>query len=169
MFFKSLNGLRRSAWPMFFVLVPLLLVGASKTSSDTSSSNNAPLSMHSASAGNPAADDLAAEINKLLKKELEKEFGPLEDQILSDKKEMWGRVISIDYQLPEDKRLDDTWGDKAVKALGRLGINAEYDGGDVTAEQQNIAGQEASSIQLTTQKGLEEPDVIGFTAMFPPE
>jgi len=124
--------------------------------------------MKSVSIGNIGADDLASKINTLLKEELEKEFGPLMDQISYDKEEAWGRVIGIDYQLPEDKRLDDTWGDKVVMALGRLGITAEYDGSEVRAEQQTIAGREASSIQFTTQRTLEDPDVIGFTAMFPP-
>jgi len=148
---------------MFFILVPLLLIAAIKTNGTTSSSSSAPLIMQSASTGNPEADDLASKINKLLKEELEKEFGPLKDQIMYDKKEMWGRVISIDYQLPENKRLDDTWGDKTVKALGRLGITAEYEGNEVTAEQQKTAGKMASSIQFTTQQGLEDPDVIAFT------
>ena len=168
MFFKSLNDLKGSVWPMFFVLVPLLLIGASKTKSETSSLSKAPASMPSASAGNPAADDLASEINTLLKEQLEMEFGPLNDQILSDENKIWGRVIAIDYQLPEDIRLDDSWGDKVVMALDRLGITAEYDGSEVRAEQQTIAGKEASSIQFTTARTLEEPDAIGFTAMFPP-
>ena len=72
----------------------------------------------------------------VFQQEFENEFGPLKSQIIYDKKEKWGRVISIDYQLPKDKRLDDTWGDKGVKALGRLGITAEYNGkSEVRAEQ----------------------------------
>jgi len=165
MFFKSLNSLKGSVWPIIFVLVPLLLICASsKTNGDTSSSSNVP----AVSAGNPVADNLASKINMLLKEELEKEFGPLNDEIMSDKEEMWGRVIVIDYMLPEDKRLDDSWGNKVVEALGRLGITAEYAGSEVRAEQQTIAGKEASSIQFTTQRTLEDPDVIGFVAMFPP-
>ena len=163
MFFKSLNDLKGSVWPMFFVLVALLLIGASKTKSETSILSTAPASMPSA-----AADNLASEINTLLKEQLEMEFGPLNDQILSDENKIWGRVIAIDYQLPEDIRLDDSWGDKVVMALDRLGITAEYDGSEVRAEQQTIAGKEASSIQFTTARTLEEPDAIGFTAMFPP-
>jgi hypothetical protein len=115
-----------------------------------------------------AADDLASEINTLLKAELEEEFGPLNDQKMSDETQMWGRVIVIDYELPEGTRLDDTWGDKVVTALGRLGITAEYDGGEVRAEQQTIAGREAASIQFTTARSLEDPDAIAFTAMFMP-
>jgi hypothetical protein len=81
-------------------------------------------------------------------------------------KQMSGRVISIDYELPGGKRLDDTWGDKVVTALDRLGISAEYDGGEVRADQQSIAGREASSIQFTTARSVDDPDVIAFTAMF---
>jgi len=86
-----------------------------------------------------------------------------------DKKEMWGRVISIDYQLPKDKRLDDTWGGRVVVALGRLGITVKYEGNEVRGEKQKIAGKEASTLQLTTQRTLEDPDAIAFTAMFSPE
>jgi hypothetical protein len=159
--------MKGSVWLVIFVLVPLLLICVSKTNGDTSSSSSFPAIMKSVLAGYPAADDLAAKINNLLKEELEKEFGPLKDHILSDEDKIYGRVIAIDYQLPEGKRLDDTWGDKAVMALGRLGITAEYDGNEVRAEQQTIAGKEASSIQFTTQRTLEDPDVIGFVAMFP--
>lgn len=166
MFIKSLSSLRGSGWPVFFVLVPLLLIGACKKNTNTSSTNNALASTPPVSAENQAAGDLASEINKVLKPELEKEFGPLIDKILGDEEEMWGRVISIDYQLPIDKRLDDTWGDKVVMALGRLGITAEYSGNEVRGEKQKIAGQEASSIQLTTQRTLSDPDSIAFTAMF---
>jgi hypothetical protein len=80
---------------------------------------------------------------------------------------VWGRVISIDYQLPEGKRLDDTWGGKVAASLGRLNMTAEYEGDEVTGENQTIAGQEAGTIQLTTQRTLEDPDLIAFTAMFP--
>jgi hypothetical protein len=113
-----------------------------------------------------AADDLASEINTVLKAELEEEFGSLNDQIMSDEKQMWGRVISIDYELPEGTRLDDTWGNRVVTALSRLGIIAEYDGGEVRADGQTIAGREAASMQFTTSRNLDDPDVIGFTAMF---
>jgi len=116
---------------------------------------------------NPAADDLASEINTLLKAELEEEFGPLNDQIVYDKKEIWGRVISIDYELPEGERLDDAWGNKVVEALSQLGITAEYGGSEVRADGQEIAGKVASSIQFTTARSDEDPDVIAFTAMFP--
>jgi hypothetical protein len=116
---------------------------------------------------NPAADDLASKINMLLKEELEEEFGPLNDQIRYDKEEIWGRVIAIDYELPQGEQLDDTWGNKVVEALSRLGITAEYDGSEVRADGQEIAGKVASSIQFTTARTLEDPDVIGFTAMFP--
>ena len=143
MSFKSLNSPKKSAWSTTLVLVPLLLICTSV-----------------------AADDLASEINTLLKAELEEEFGPLNDQIMSDEKQMWGRVISIDYELPEGTRLDDTWGDKVVTALGRLGITGEYDGGEVRADQQTIAGREAASIQFTTSRTLDDPDAIAFTAMF---
>lgn len=162
MLFKSLNNLRGSVWLMFFVLVPLFLIDAGKSNGDTPSSSN----ILTVSAGNLAADDLASQINTLLKEELEKEFGPLYDQIMDDKKEMWGRMIAIDYEQPEGKRLDDTWGEKVVEALGRLGIAAEYEGSEVRADGQEIAGREASSMQFTTSRGSEEPDVIGFTAMF---
>lgn len=167
MFFKSLNNLKGSVWLMFFVLGPLLLIGAGKTNGDTSSTNNSPASMHSPAAGNSAADDLPDKINEVVKKEFENEFGPLKSQIKYDKKEMWGRVISIDYQLPKDKRLDDTWGDKVVKALGRLGITAEYNGkSEVRAEQQKIADETAASIQVTSQRRHEEDqDAIGFTTL----
>ena len=118
----------------------------------------------------PSADgeDLVSEINALLKAQLEEEFGPLNDQIMSDETQMWGRVIAIDYLLPEGTRLDDTWGDKVVKAVSRLGIAAEYDGGEVRADQQTIAGKEASSMQFTTARNLDDPDAIAFTVMFTP-
>ncbi len=166
MFIKSLNNLRGSVWPIFFVLVPLLLIGAGKTSGDTSSPDNSTSSMFSPVFTIPSADDLPSQINNLLKKELEKEFGPLNDKIVGDETEMWGRVVGIDYELPEGKRLDDTWGEKVAKALGRLGITATYDGNEVTADGQEIAGKVASNIQFTTQRTLEDPDVIGFVAMF---
>ena len=145
MFFRPLNSPRRSVWSTILVLVPLLLMSTYL-----------------------AADDLASEINTLLKAELEEEFGPLNDQIMSDDTQIWGQVISIDYELPGGKRLDDTWGDKVVTALDRLGITAEYDGGEVRADQQSIAGREASSIQFTTARSVDDPDVIAFTAMFTP-
>ncbi len=116
---------------------------------------------------NPAADDLPAQISKLLNAELEKEFGPLNNQIIYDKTEIWGRVIGIDFELLEGTRLDDTWGNKVVEALGRLGIAATNEGDAVRADGQEIAGTVASSMQFTTARGLDDPDVIGFTAMFP--
>lgn len=143
MSFNPLKIPTRSVWSATLVLVPLLLMGASV-----------------------AADDLASDVNTLLKAELEEEFGPLDDQIMGDDTQMWGRVISIDYELPEGTRLDDTWGDKVVAALDRLGVTAEFDGGEVRAEQQTIAGREAASIQFTTARGLDDPDAIAFTAMF---
>jgi hypothetical protein len=112
------------------------------------------------------ADDFAAELNTVLKAELEKEFGPLADQIMMDETQIYGRVIAIDYQLPESGRLDDTWGDKVVAALERLGVTAEYDGGEVRAEQQTIAGKEAASMQFTTARSDDEPDAIALSAMF---
>ncbi len=142
---KSLNSPRRGVWSTILVLVPLLLICTQV-----------------------AADDLASEINTLLKDELEQEFGPLNDQIMSDEKQMWGRVIAIDYELPEGTRLDDTWGDKVVAAMERLGITAEYDGHEVRADGQTIAGREAASMQITTSRSLDDPDAIAFTAMFMP-
>ena len=121
-----------------------------------------------AGAVNGEAADLASEVNTLLKQELEEEFGPLADQIMSDESKMWGRTIAIDYELPEGTRLDDSWGDKVVAALGRLGVAAEYDGGEVRADGQTIAGREALSMQLTTARGVDDPDAIAFTAAFPP-
>lgn len=143
MSFKSLNCPSRRAWSTILVLVPLLLICASV-----------------------AADDLASEINALLKAELEKEFGPLDDQIMADDSQIWGRVISIDYELAEGTRLDDTWGEKVVTAAARLGITAEVDGNEVRADGQTIAGREASSMQFTTARNLDDPDAIAFTAMF---
>jgi len=145
MSFRSLNRAGRSLGPTILVLMPLLLICPSV-----------------------AADDPASEINALLKPELEEEFGPLNDRVLADDAKMWGRVISIDYELPEGTRLDDTWGDKVVAAVGRLGIAAEYAGNEVRAEEQTIAGREATSIQFTTARSLDDPDVIGFTAMLTP-
>jgi hypothetical protein len=115
-----------------------------------------------------AADDLASEINTVLKAELEEEFGPLNDRIMSDDTQIYGRVIAIDYALPEGTRLDDTWGDKVVTALARLGIAAENFGDEVRADQQTIAGREAASMQFTTARPMDDPDSIAFTAMFPP-
>ena len=145
MSFDSLNNPRGNVWFTILVLAPLLLICSSV-----------------------AADDLPSEINTLLKAELEEEFGPLNDQIMSDESQIWGRVIAIDYELPEGTRLDDTWGDKVVTAMERLGNAAEYDGGEVRAEQQSIAGRGAASIQFTTSRSLDDPDAIAFTAMFMP-
>jgi hypothetical protein len=80
--------------------------------------------------------------------------------------EIWGRVIVIDYLLPEEMQLDETWGNRVVKAIGWLGITAAYEGNEVRAENQEIAGEVAGSIQFTTARGYEEPDVIAFVAMF---
>jgi hypothetical protein len=115
---------------------------------------------------NLGADDFAAELNAVLKAELEQEFGPLTGLVMMDETQIYGRVIAIDYQLPEGGRLDDTWGDKVVAALERLGVTAEYDGGEVRAEQQTIAGREAASIQFTTARPEDEPDSIALSAMF---
>jgi hypothetical protein len=145
MSFALLKSPRKMVWSTILILVPLLLICS-------------PL----------AADDLASEVNTVLKAELEEEFGPLNDRIMSDDTKIYGRVIAIDYALPEGTRLDDTWGDKVVTALGRLGIAAENFGDEVRADQQTIAGREAASIQFTTARPLDEPDSIGFTAMFPP-
>ncbi len=112
------------------------------------------------------SSDLAEDVNKVIKNELEKEFGPLNDQIVANQNEIYGRVIGIDYALPAGKRLDESWGNKVVAALGRLDITAEYSGSEVRAENQEIAGNEASSIQFTTSRSLDDPDVIGFVAMF---
>ncbi len=143
MSFKSLNRSRKRAWSTTLILVPLLMI-----------------------CPNLGADDLSSEIKTVLKAELEKEFGPLEAQIMADDQQMWGRVISIDYELPEGTRLDDTWGDKVVAAAARLGITAEVDGNEVRADGQTIAGNEASSMQFTTARNLDDPDAIAFTAMF---
>jgi hypothetical protein len=86
---------------------------------------------------------------------------------MGDETEIYGRVIAIDYELSEGNRLDDTWGNKVVEALGRLGITATYEGNEVRADGQEIAGKVASSMQFTTQRSLEDPDAIGFVAMFP--
>jgi len=143
MSFESLNRSRRSVWSAILVVVPLLLISTSV-----------------------AADDLASDVNTVLKAELEREFGPLNDRIMVDDTQIFGRVIAIDYQLSESTRLDDTWGDKVVAALERLGVTAEYDGGEVRAEQQTIAGREAASIQFTTARQEDEPDSIALSAMF---
>lgn len=143
MSYKSLNSPRRGVWSATLVLVPLLLICTFV-----------------------AADDLASDINTLLKAELEEEFGPLNDQKPYDETKMYGRVISIEYELPEGTRLDDSWGDKVVAALGRLGVTAEYDGHEVRADGQTIAGREAASMQFTTSRSSDDPDAIAFTAMF---
>jgi hypothetical protein len=155
MFIKLLKNLRRSAWPVFFIMLSLLLLGAGKTSADASNRN-----------GLFVVDDLPAQIKNLLKNELEKEFGPLNDKIIHDKTEIYGRVIGIDFVLPDGKRLDDTWGAKVGEALSRLGITGVNEGDEVRADGQEIAGKMASSMQFTTARGYEDPDVIGFVAMF---
>ena len=153
---KASYNLKGSVWTIVIAFGLLLLFGVGRTNGDTSSPNDFLV-----------LDDLPAQINKLLKAELEKEFGPLNDKILHDKTEIYGRVIGIDYELPEGNRLDDTWGNKVVEALGRLGITATYEGNEVRADGQEIAGKVASSIQFTTARPLDDPDIIGFTAMFP--
>ena len=122
-----------------------------------------------ASAVAQGPDNLPSQLNALVKPELVQEFGPLNHEVLGDETQMWGRVITIDYQLAADTRLDNSWGDKVVLALSRLDITAEYDVSEVVAEQQVIAGKEFGRIQFTTGRTLEEPDVIGFTIMFPRE
>ena len=143
MSFSFSNSPKKSVWSATLVLVPLLLICTSV-----------------------AADDLVSDINTVLKAELEEEFGPLNDQKKYDETKIYGRVISIDYELPEGTRLDDTWGDKVVAALARLGITGEYDGSEVRADGQTIAGREAASMQFTTSRNLDDPDAIAFTAMF---
>jgi hypothetical protein len=50
--------------------------------------------------------------------------------------------------------------------LGRSGITGECDGGEVRADGQTIAGREAASMQFTNSRTLDDPDAIGFVAMF---
>jgi len=116
--------------------------------------------------GKAPVSELASQINELLKKELEKEFGPLTDQNLSDETHIYGRVIAIDYVLPAGKHPDDSWGQKAVAALARLGIKAWYEPNEVRADGQIIAGKKASHMQVTTGTVDENTSVFGFTARF---
>lgn len=113
--------------------------------------------------------ELAAKMCMLLKDELEKEFGPLDDQVLSDETHVYGRVIAIDFVLPEGKILDDTWGDKVVAALARMNIASEKDVNEVRADGQEIVGKKASHIQVTTGTAEDYKSVIGITARFEPE
>ena len=124
MSFSFSNSPKKSVWSATLVLVPLLLICTSV-----------------------AADDLVSDINTVLKAELEEEFGPLNDQKKYDETKIYGRVISIDYELPEGTRLDDTWGDKVVAALARLGISGKYDGGEVRAMgRQSPAGRPPAAV-----------------------
>ena len=166
MIFKSWNDGWGSRRLVLISAAALLLICVGMTSGSASNTHDSRSKMFSPAIGNPASDDLASDINTILKIELEKEFGSLIDEIAYDKKEIYGRVISINYQLPEGKRLDDTWGSKVVAALSRLGITAVNEGDEVRADGQEIAGRQASSLQLTTAREVEDPDVIGFTAMF---
>jgi hypothetical protein len=134
----------------------ILLMGVGRTGGDTSNPDDFLI-----------FDDLPDQIKNLLKEELVKEFGPLTDKIMQDKSEIYGRVISINFILPEGRRLDDSWGTKVVKALGRLGITGINEGDEVRADGQEIAGKVATSMQFTTARGYDDPDVIGFVAMFP--
>jgi len=133
-----------------------------------SSRNSAPTSISSPSATEQPSGDLATQINALLKKELEKEFGPLNSEIPYEKKEMYGRVISCDYEL-QHGNLDQSWGNRVVTAMGRLGITAVIDGSEVIAEKQEIANTKFIRLQFTTSRGTGDPDSIAATFLFPKE
>lgn len=106
-------------------------------------------------ARNSEPSELASEINKIVKPEIEKEFGKVEDRITHDQIKIWGHLIGIEYLMQEGKRLDDTWGHKIVKALGRLGITATIEGNSVRADGQKIAGKIASSFQFVKAEDIE--------------
>ena len=131
-----------------------------------SSRISAPTSRHSRSAADQATSNLATQINALLKRELEKEFGPLSSEILHDRQEMYGRVIGCDYGLQQGN-LDESWGNGVVTAMGRLGITAVIDGSEVIAEGQEIANTKFIRLQFTTSRGTGDPDLIGATFLFP--
>ena len=97
----------------------------------------------------PAAYDLAAEINKVLKEELEKEFGPLMDKILGDEEKIDGRLITIGLQAQADKPWDDTWANKVVTGLGRVRISAVYTKSEVVAEKGLLGEKEISKLKIT--------------------
>ncbi len=128
-----------------------------------SSRSSVPTSRHSPLAAGQASSDLATQINALLKKELEKEFGPLSSEILYERQEIYGRVISCDYGLQQGN-LDESWRNRVVRAMGRLGITAVVDGSEVIAKNQEIANTEFGRLQFTT-----SGESIAATFLFPIE
>lgn len=116
-----------------------------------SESNNSldPTSSDSPIADEQASSELANQINTLLKNELETEFGPLNSEILQDSREIYGRVISIDYGLKQGN-LDGSWGKKVMAAMGRLGITVVIEGNEVIAKDQKIASKNFRRLQFTT-------------------
>jgi len=106
--------------------------------------------------------DLAGRINSLLKKELEKEFGPLNIKMSYERQEIYGRVLTLDYELLKG-RLGENWGKKVETAMGRLGISVMVERSEVRAKNHDIADTKFSSLQFTTYRGMDEPDAVTAT------
>jgi hypothetical protein len=117
------------------------------------------------SAGAASVSELAEKICALWTDVLEKQFGELMCQILSDETHIYGRVIAIDFVLPEGNILDDSWTHKVVKGLSELDMDGVRDGNSVRASG-TIDGQEASHIHVTAGTVNDHKSVIGAVFRF---
>ena len=139
-------------WFVLLAVVSLCLFGVSQESP----------------AGTPD-NSMAKQTIDLFKTPVEKAFGPVKVKS-HEKSEIYGTVVSIDF-LPEEKKLDPTWGDKMVGILNALGavdakISSKSDWGptEVRAESLKVGEREAASIQVVPSSEL---DAMALTMMFP--
>ncbi|MCP4633893.1 MAG: hypothetical protein GY855_13285, partial [candidate division Zixibacteria bacterium] len=137
-----------------------------KENESISSRNSSPTNNYYSQANEPSSSDLTARINLLLKKELEKEFGPLTGELSYDRQEIYGRVLSFNYGLKQGN-LDESWGKNVETAMGRLGITVKVKRSEVRAKDQEIENIKFASLQFTTSRGLDEPDLISATFLIP--
>jgi len=121
--------------------------------------------MGGASVSEPPSE-LAANITKVLKGVIEKIFGPVEVGIVSDETHIYGRVIVVDFILPEGKELDNTWGPKLVRGIKEVGLNGVFSGNEVRVPGGEIAGEIATIIQFTTGTADDYRAVVAFVGRF---
>lgn len=112
-------------------------------------------------------NEVAEDIDAVLKEVLEEQFGELESQTYQ-KKQFYGNVAGVEYKLKKGGRLEDGWTAKVVTALGKLNVDARDDEAEVRAENQSLAGHAFLSLQVTSSRGIEEQDSFGVIIMLTP-